>query len=490
VYASLSRLDLLKRFFSNAGWYGASIVLTRAGWLVLLPIYWQALTPRDFGIIGIAQLLQTLLIPVLTLGLADAAQRLYLEWQEGERSRNLFTLLAGVVLAAALICAALDLAGAALFGALFRQVPFDPYFRIAIWTALLGAASQIPLAVLRVQERILAFSVITVSSFLLQAASGVYLVVFREWGPAGYLAGSLAGACAAALLSVAAVARNLRWGFAPRCLRGSLGYGLPAALALLIESLSQALDRFFLDKHIALAQIGLYNLANQFGSAFNVFNLALKTSWIPFLYRAAAERKDTPDVLGQFAVLYLALLALPGLAVAFLAEDFIEFFGGERYRGVYAYVPAFVLYYFVWATLAAMGRGMDLAKNTTLWPLVPTAGLVVTLTALSLLVPVYGVAGALVAILLGVIARALVQIGLSLHYYPRPLYLGRLTSVIGIAVAVFFTGYWLAPQAVLASVTFKVVLLAACAPVLLWVGAGRPSWQRTLALVRSRQNGI
>ena len=475
MYASLSRLDLLKRFFSNAGWYGASIVLTRAGWLVLLPIYWQALTPADFGIIGIAQLLQAVLAPVLTFGIADAAQRLYFEWRPEERARNLFTLVASAALGAALVCATLDLAGGALFGALFRQVPFDPYFRIAIWTAFLGATAQIPLAVLRVQERILAFSLITVTSFLLQAATGVDLVVFAQWGPAGFLAGSLAGAAAAALLSLAAAAGNLRWGFSPVCLKASLRYGLPAALALLIESVSQALDRFFLDKHFALAQIGLYNLANQFGSAFNVFNLALKTSWIPFLYRAAAEREDTPDLLGRFAVLYLSLLAVPAVAIALLTEDFIVFFGGERYQGVYPYVPGFVLCYFVAAAGTAMGRGMDLAKKTTFWALVPSAGLIVTFAALSLLVPAQGVAGALIAILLGMSARALVQIGLSLHYYPRPLYLGRLASVIGIAVAAFLAGDWFAPQAVVPSVLCKILLLMGCAPLLLWVGAGRPS---------------
>lgn len=489
MYASLSRFGLFKRFFANAGWYGASIVLTRAGWLVLLPIYWQTLAPQDFGVIGIAQLLQTLLIPVLTFGLADAAQRFFFEWTQAERPRKVFTLVVSVAVAAGIICATIDLIGGAVLGSLFRQVPFDPYFRIALWSAFLGGLSLVPLALLRVEERIGIFSAIIVISFLVQAATGVYLVIYWEAGPAGYLMGTLAGSAVSAFMSLGAMANRMKAEFDIGCLKVSLGYGLPPAMALFIESLSGALDRFFLDKYVSLTHIGLYNLANQFGSGFNVFNLALKTSWIPFLYRAAAERKDTPDVLGRFAVLYLALLAVPALAVALLAEDFINFFGGERYRGVYRYVPAFVLYYFVWGMLSAMGRGMDLAKRTALWPLVPSAGLLVSLAGLWLLVPVYGVAGALVAILLAVIARAIVQIGLSLHYYPRPLYAGRLSSVLGAALTVFLAGYWLAPEQLLPSVLFKIALLLASAPALFWVASGRPSWQHALARVRSRESG-
>ena len=103
--------------------------------LVLLPIYWTRLTPADFGIIGIAQLVQMLLTPVLGLGLPDSAQRSFLEWSERERGRHLFMLTLAAALAGALICLALELAGGALFALVFQQVAYDPYVRLAVWTA-------------------------------------------------------------------------------------------------------------------------------------------------------------------------------------------------------------------------------------------------------------------------------------------------------------------------------------------------------------------
>lgn len=485
MYARLSELDLARRFFSNAGLYAFSIVLTRAGWLVLLPIYWTKLSPADFGVIGIAQLVQMLLTPMLGLGLSDSTQRFFLEWPANERPRYLFTLVCAAALAGAAICLALELFNEALFGALFRQVAYDPYLRLAVWTAFCANIGLIPLALLRLEERILAFSLLTLGSFALQAGIGIYLVVVRDAGPFGYLLAALASAAGAAAGGLLCVARQMSPGVSWRQLRASLRYGMPTALVFLIDAFSSALDRFFLDKHVALTHIGLYNLANQFGSAFNLFNQALKTSWVPFLYRAAAERDDVPALLGRFAVLYLALLAIPAVAVALLAEDFINVFGGERYRGVYPYVPFFVAYYYVWATAAAMGRGMDLAKRTEWWPLVPTAGLIVGASTLALLVPMHGVWGAVAAVLLAVASRALVQIGLSLHFYPRPLHLSRLLGVVALAGAAFCVGHWLAPAAVLGSVIFKSVVVMVMAPLVLWIGSGGVSPQRALALLRT-----
>jgi O-antigen/teichoic acid export membrane protein len=489
VYASLSPSQLFKRFFSNAFWYGLSIVLTRAGWLVLLPIYWTKLAPEDFGIIGVAHLLQVFLTALLGLGLSDAVQRFLLEWPESERGRSLFTLLTAVVMFSAGICVVVSLAGERLLALVFRQVPFEPYLQIAVWTAFFANLSLIPLAVLRIRERILAFSLLTIGAFATQATVGIYLVVYLDAGAEGYLRAALYSGGISCAVSLLVIGSEITPRFCWIELRRSFRYGAPTAVALVLEAFASALDRYFLDKHVALAQLGLYNLASQFGSAFNVFNQALKTSWFPFLYRANAERDDVADILGRFSVLYLALLAIPALAVALLAREFIEWFGGDRYRGVYPLVPLFVAYYYTYAIIAAMGRGMDLAKRTEMWPLVPTSGLIVSLTALFFLVPMWGVWGAIGGMILGATARAAVQIGLSVHYFPRRLYAARLFGVGSLTLTAFVLGNWLASGSTLASAVFKSIILAAYAPLVLWVGLGGPHVRDALDLILARKNG-
>jgi hypothetical protein len=75
VYGTLSVAELFGRFSSNAAIYGAGLVITRAGWIFLLPIYWTRLTPEDYGIIGIAAAIQVFLAPVLSLVAKQSGQQ-------------------------------------------------------------------------------------------------------------------------------------------------------------------------------------------------------------------------------------------------------------------------------------------------------------------------------------------------------------------------------------------------------------------------------
>jgi O-antigen/teichoic acid export membrane protein len=473
VYASSSRRQLFERFLSNAGLYGVSLVVTRLGWLLLLPLYWTRLSPGDYGIIGIAQVLQTVLNPVLSLGLYDAIQRFYPEWVADDRQRNVAALWTASLVFSLAVCGLLEWGGPVLAGWAFSQVPFDPYLRFALWTAFLANLGFFPLAILRIREQVKTFTVITVGSFLSQAAITIVLVIGFDQGPRGYLLGMLLNASGWAVYFVVFMLKESAFPFRWSDVRQPLRYSLPTVPVSILDGIASVFDRYFLDKYVNLAQIGLYNLGNQFGSAFNVFNQMLKSSWFPFLYRVVSERKDAPEILGRFSVLYLTLLAIPALAIALLSEELIEWFGDARFRDIYSFVPWFVLIYYVQAIATAMGRGLDLAKKTSAWPLVPLVSIAVSLTSLSMLVPLHGLQGALWALVIAAGMRALVQVGLSLYVYPRPLYFGRLLTVWAVCGVVFFAGYQINAALWFWNVVTKIGLIVLGALICGWVVVGR-----------------
>jgi O-antigen/teichoic acid export membrane protein len=491
VYSRLTSAQLLGRFSSTTAVYGASLAVTRLGWIVLLPIYWTRLTPADYGVIGIAAAVQVFLTPVLGLGLYDSVQRFYLEWPESARRRHVGALWAIALAWSALVCAALLIAGENLSGHIIRQVPFHPFLALAVATAFCTNVLQFPLAILRTRQRALAFALVNIASFATQAAITVTLVIGYEQGVTGYLAGIAANAALWALVGAALMAKevSLRFSFADA--REPLRYGLPTVPLALLDGVSAMLDRYFLDKHVGLAGIGLYNLANQFGSAFNMFNTVMKTSWMPFLYRVAAERDDAPAILSRFTVYYLAVLVIPALAVALLAKDVVDVIGDDRFAGVYTLVPTFVLLYYVNAIASGMGRGMDLAKKTALWPVVALASLVTAVVSLAVLVPIWGAPGAVAALICAALVRVITQVALSVHYYPRPLQLGLLFRVWLAGAAVFAAGYLMPWPNVWLSVAGKLALLiAAAALIARLVGGGAAlALARTWLTSRARAKG-
>ena len=72
-----------------------------------MPLFWRKLTPSDYGVIAIIDMIRVFTGCFLGVGLDQSITRLYYEWDSQERKRNLGTLWIS------------DLAVIAFFGSLF-----------------------------------------------------------------------------------------------------------------------------------------------------------------------------------------------------------------------------------------------------------------------------------------------------------------------------------------------------------------------------------
>lgn len=426
--------------FSNAGIYGIGIILTRLGGLLLLPLYWQKLDPMDFGIIGLVQIVTIFLSPVLSLGLYDGVQRLFFEWKSEARPFHIAALWLTSIVLSLLLCFGLYVFGGPLFTAVITQVPFSPYIEITIWTAFVANLGLFPLTLMRVREELKKFTFITVGFFVTQALLILSFVYVYDMKAFGYLLGVLVNGVLWGVYYIYFMICEIRFPFRLAHLFEPLRYSLPTVPASILEGVGSIFDRVFLDKHVSLGMIGLYNLGNQFGSALNSFNQIMKASWVPLIFRVISDRSDGPTILGKFSLYYIAAMAVPALTIALLSKELIELFGNERYAGIYPFVPFFVLIYYLQAVGTAMGRGIDLAKKTLYSPIVPLVALVANFFGMWLLVPPYGVWGAIAAFLITTVLRIGTHIGLALYFYPRPVFFWRLVSLVTIVFIIFVVG--------------------------------------------------
>lgn len=475
-FSTKPKRKLLQEFFSNASYYGVGVIVPRAGELILIPIYWAVMSPADFGIIGFAQMIILVLSSLLNLGFFEAVQRLYHEWSPEERPRYLAAIWACSTSLSLVTCALLGWFGERIFPLLLSQVAFDPYLRIAVWSALFANLAMLPFGILRARAESKRYAKIAIVSFVTQACISLYLVVILDMRAEGYLLGSLAGNVMLAAYLTLITRSEMRFSMETRHLREPLRYSLPMVPTAIIDNVGSMFDRLFLDRYVSLSNIGLYNLGKQFGAAFNLFHIVMKNSWLPLVYRIVSVRADGPEVISRIAVYYVAFLTIPALAVALLSKELIVWFGGDTYRAVYGFVPYFVLMFYIQSLGMALGRGIDLSKRTSYNLLVSTVTLVAGFLLLWTLIPRYGVWGGVAGTLLAALIRNALTIVLGHALYPRPFLGGKYLQIFLFAGLAFYSGFKVDTGAILLDGLIKMALVAACAAAIAWFSLDRDKW--------------
>lgn len=475
-FSTKSKRKLLQDFFSDASYYGVAIAVPRAGELILLPVYWTILSPADFGIIGLSQMITLFLSALLSLGFFEAVQRHYHEWHRDERPRYIaaiWTCMTAVSLAA---CGLLVAYGERIFPLILGQVAFDPYLRISVWNAFFANLVLVPFAILRSRQEPIKYAWSAIVSFAVQACVSLYLIFVLNKGAEGYLLGSLAGNIVLAGYLTWTMRHEMKFHTQIRYIRGPLRYSLPMVPSGIVDNVGGMFDRLFLDRYVSLSHIGLYSLGKQFGAAFNLFQIVMKNSWFPLVYRVVSVRNDGPEVISRLAVYYVAFLTIPALAIALLAKELIAWFGGDVYRGVYDFVPYFVLVFYLQALSIALGRGIDLSKRTAYNLVISGITVASAFLLLWALVPKYGVWGAVAGSLIASTIRSGMTIVFGHILYPRPFPGMKYAQILAFAGATFYLGATVATGNVFLDFAVKSLFVAVCAIAIAWFSLDRDKW--------------
>lgn len=475
-FSTKSKRRLLRDFFSDASYYGVAIVVPRAGELILIPVYWTVLSPADFGIIGLSQMIALFLSAILSLGFFEAVQRHYHEWHRDERPRYIaaiWTCMTAVSLAA---CGLLAAYGELIFPLILDQVAFDPYLKISVWNAFFANLVLVPFAILRSRQEPIKYAWSAIVSFAVQACVSLYLIFILNKGAEGYLLGSLAGNVVLAGYLTWTMRHEMKFHTQIRYIRGPLRYSLPMVPAGIVDNVGGMFDRLFLDRYVSLSHIGLYSLGKQFGAAFNLFQIVMKNSWLPLVYRIVSVRNDAPEAISRLAVYYVAFLTIPALAIALLAKEFIVWFGGDTYRDVYNFVPYFVLIFYLHALGIALGRGIDLSKRTMYNLVVSGLTVVVGFVLLWQLVPKYGVWGAVAGSLMAAAIRNGMTVAFGHILYPRPFPVMKYAQIFVFAGITYYLGSHVTTGNALLDFSIKSALIAICAIAIAWFSLDRQKW--------------
>jgi O-antigen/teichoic acid export membrane protein len=385
----------------KSGTYAMAVLATRSLSFLLIPLYTRYLTAADYGVLELLDLTMNFVIVFAGLRLGQALFYFYFsEDDEAARQRHMSTNVVASAGIGAVISVAAWLLAAPLSKFVFGTTTYAPLFHLVAAAIGLSIPMETFLCCLRTFNEPGSYALISFSRAALAGVLNIVLLVWVRMGVAAMLwSNVISQAVIVAILAVHVFRRvPVRFDFAS--FRKQAGYTLPLSVGAIGEFLLNYGDRYFLRTAVSLSEIGIYSLAYKIGMLIPLVQYPFQLYW-------GSQEVDIVRQEGGWKIftrvatyLTLGLTAVTVLITIFI-HPILRVMVGPSFRDAARYAGWIALAYLIRAVAGYFREVFVIDKRPDLEAWVSWAGSAAVLTGYALLIPRYGLWGAVWATLAG-----------------------------------------------------------------------------------------
>lgn len=436
---ALASATPLRQLIKSSGVYAISSIAVPMISLVLAPFLTHALSPEDYGILTILNALIGLGAGITQLGLGSAFFRAYgYDYTESADRRIVFgtvTILLGLV--SLLTVALIALLARPLADLFLGRPSLSGLLVLTAGVVFLQNLTVPGFSWLRVENRALFYSLLSICNVLITLIANILLVGFLRLGPAGSLLATGCGYASALLGTLPLIFSHSTFKIRPDIARGLLAFGLPLVLSYVCSWILQLSDRYLLSIFASLAETAKYAVAYTLGSAMSVVVIApFNLAW-PAAIFAIGRREDAVQVFKLCFRWFSLLLLFAAYSLSLVGVLVLNWLFPAPYHAESYIIPLVALSIALYGVYFVVGIGVPLTRKTPLGVLY-TALAALTNVALNLmLIPRFGAAGAAISTLIAYAALTVVAYGVGQRIYRVPFEIGLFLLALLIGAALY-----------------------------------------------------
>jgi len=350
---------------------------------LLLPLYTRAIDPAQYGTLALLISVSAAVAIVFTLGLDLAIFRTFFELsREPSRQREFVNSVWRFLVCFPLVGAvAIGAVAWPIIGSGERVTGLDLLLAL-VGAALYVAATTVPLAVLRAQQRLRDYIAVTGVTALANAGLTVLFVVVLDGGVRGWLLATVAANVIALLAAAVIVPWRRAVPYRSAGVRRSIRLGLPLVPHFLSHWALQLADRIVLAGIVSAGALGVYSLAANLALPVMILVQALNQGFMPTYARAGTESGHEEN-LANVVTMQATLVTLVCAGGALLAPPFVSILVPASYAGAGTLISWLVLGYGFLGLYYIPMNGASLGAGRTRF--VATATLLAAATNIGLL---------------------------------------------------------------------------------------------------------
>lgn len=472
--------EAIARVKRQSGAYALASLVGPGTGVLLLPVYTRFLTPAEYGLIALLEVIALVLGAIFSLGMPAAIQFYYTESLDVQRRRRLMgTILAGITAVNLGLGLLALLGGRPLLGLLLPSVPYSPFVPIVVLTMIVEPYWAVLGVVLQMREQASRYALLSTIRYFVSIGLRVWLVVVLAQGVFGFIMANLLTAVCGAVAAGVLLRKETAFALEVPELRKALALGLPMVPSNLLSYSFRLLDRVVLERVATLEQVGLYYLATRIAEGMRIGADVFVNAWRPVFFKHAADEGFRVEVMPQ--VVRLATMAFTAgfLLFSLFAREMAALLLAPEYRAAWIYVPVLAAAFAIKGVHAFPYLTVWYRKKTAYIAVLTLATVVFSVAANVVLGRRWGALGVGVALMLSHALLFALMFGVARRLFPLVYPLRAMAGTAMTALVLAAAGTSLEPG--LAGTAMKLVLL--CVYPVVLVSAHWISWSEVRTIV-------
>jgi O-antigen/teichoic acid export membrane protein len=382
----------------------------------LLPIFTNYLTPTDYGVRAIV-LLSILTFQVFSdLGTNWVIRSKYYLLKTNYEisvlvSTTLFLSLIIRLIFVILIFQTKDI----VFSKVFNSWSFQYSFLLNLQsiTFIFGFIRNTVLPILILQEKVKRYTLLLLSTFFVNIVVSLLLLIKYDLGITSLFYGELFGMVTFAIISF----RYLKGYIKPivniEIVRYIIRVGLPALPKNLFNQIQMNINRYFIQLYMGVGDLGLFQKSEFLNKGFlgllKSYGNVISPKNIKKLSKGIVDKKT-----GALSLLFIYFLSITVISLSFYLEDIFRIVGVNKLFWISAkYAPLYACNVMVTTFSIMFINNIVVSQKTKYIAYRSIIAGIINVVANILLIPQYGIVGAMVSVLISTFLGVLLDIYIS-----------------------------------------------------------------------------
>jgi len=427
-----------KNLLNQSALYGLSIFLMKGISLVMLPVYTSYIIPSDYGRLEVLVVFSNIVSIILGFGLVEALYRFVgladgLEQKKRHAAECLF--IASII--TAISYTIFHFYSKELLTFLPGNISENELYLLGIALSF-GGLINIPLAWLRITERAGLFFTISMLKVILQVSLTFYWLI-DGWGITSILASGAVSSVIVAIILCFIQLKETKILFSIKHIKSIVIYAGPIFIGGAATFTLSGMDRWLLADHFGATEIAAYAIAIKFALVPALLIQPFTLWWFPKRFSVLKEH-DGKNINAHFAIVGAIISVLICGVLGLLGPLLIKYLTPVAYHSAIVILPWLLLCTLLKMLSDLLNLGCFVEKSSKVQMNINLVASAVGGLLLILLVPVFRVNGALIALIVAGVIRLVLFYYFSQKKIYLPYKFGYLYPAISAAVVATWFG--------------------------------------------------